>query len=167
MNPKTEEKSSSPPVLTRRKRPPVDEATRNLRNMRRAESGAQPLAKEIRNAILRAKTAWDRGDYGDASENFPRRTVSVIGGMAPCSYLDGTIKNGYEVRRVKTTWCNLIAVWGDRGIVCVPIDFVLPGSCPGVPDPGCPPVCANCDSVTWSNHLCPACHAPLTFWPIK
>jgi len=146
---------------------------RTNKNERRSTHRKVPLNREIRNGNIRAKRAWDRGLYG----NLPSKTPggeSMTSGMkrpplymAKCTYYSacGSIQSAYELRRVRTVWSELIALWSLEGVVCVPIEFVEDGHRDDHVDPGPPPSCLVCDEVSFSNSLCTACGAQMFFWP--
>jgi len=164
---------NKPVTPIKRSRKAIDDDTREFRNKVRNKQRADPLAKEIRNGILRAKRAWDRGLFGHLNlstvKDIPCRKGRAVLWMSPCCYFSvcGKVKNGYEIRQVWTMWCSLVSVWGEDGIVCVPVQLVAEGHCAKLPDPGHPLTCAQCDAPTWNNSKCATCGAPLLYWPVK
>jgi len=144
-----------------------DAETKEAKRIRRQQQGQRPLDKLIRNASARAKAAWDAGLFGRlAAKSIPLRKGTCPSFMHPCTYYakTGEVKNGYEIRLVKTSWSPLVAVWGFEGVVCVPIQFVGEGHSTDIIVPSQPPVCNQCDTTTYSHVRCTHCGAPL-FYP--
>jgi len=146
---------------------------------RRKQQHQMPLERLVRNSTARAFTSWNRGLYGQLDMlscgeqipsrkgNVPSRKGHVPSYMRPCTYysVTGNVMLGYEIREVKTNWCVLVAVWGHEGVVCVPIQFVEEGHRENKLDPGHPPMCNQCDNVTYTVLKCVFCGAPLFRWP--
>jgi len=144
-----------------------------VKRARRAEQHQDPLEKMIRLAKERARTAWNRGQYdgieelcacrnGDRVPNaIFRRELPIR--WRPVQYYSTTnqMMNGYEIRAVFTKFSPLVAVWGFEGIICVPLRLVWVGHRTDKLDPSRPPMCSQCDQVTYSHHTCMFCEAPL------
>ena len=144
-----------------------DEDTREQKRIRRLQQGSRPLYKMIRNGTARTKTAWDHGFFGGLEgPDIPSRNGRPPSFMEPCTYysLRGESLNGYEIRAVHTLWSPLVAVWGFEGVVCVPLQFVEVGHSALKIVPSRPPVCNQCDEITYSHGRCTHCAAPL-FYP--
>jgi len=144
-----------------------DAATKEKNKLRRLRA-QRPLEKLIRNAAKRTLNAWKSGHYGGV-EAFSTSRKQRKCEWSPCTYYTltgkhsstGSFLNGYDIRVVRTRWSPLVAIWGLEGIVCIPMQYVKDGHHPDETDPKGPPVCSQCDEITFGHSLCSKCGAPL------